>query len=163
MQPLASCARSLGGPGIVENAAQHGNGIHQRLAVRGLQSGKLRLDHGSAVGPEPVERAHTFGGDPDADCPGIAGVDGPGDQAGIFEPSHLRGHRRLRAVVHGGQITDPGFNAGIDGRQQSGLRGRQLHMDALGGIAVEPGDYSKQVRAQTGAGLLGRATIGGCG
>lgn len=39
MQPLARRARPRGRRGIVEQAAQHGNGIHQGMAVRGLQIG----------------------------------------------------------------------------------------------------------------------------
>jgi hypothetical protein len=38
-----------------------------------------------------------------------------------------------------------------------------LHLDALGGKAIYPGDHGEQIRAETGAGLPGRAPIGGGG
>ena len=84
-------------------------------------------------------------------------------RSGILEPAHLGGHGRLRAMIHRGQVADARFAVGVDRRQQARLRGRQLHLDALGGIAVEPCDDGEQIRAKTGDGLVGGASFGGCG
>jgi hypothetical protein len=43
------------------------------------------------------------------------------------------------------------------------LCGRQLHLNALRGIAIESRDHSEQIRAQPGDSLLGRATLSGYG
>ncbi|GAB4911042.1 hypothetical protein MAHJHV47_26140 [Mycobacterium avium subsp. hominissuis] len=79
----------------------------------------------------------------------IAGIDRSGDQARFLESAHLRRHRRLRAVVDGGQVTDPGLAVSFDGCQQPGLRCRQRHLDALGGQPVEPRDHGEQVGPQS--------------
>lgn len=160
---LLSASAESRGRRVVEKAAQHGDGVHQSPAIRDVQCGELRLDRADAVGPDPVERVVAFGGDLDAHCASIAGVDGPGNQASVFETSHLRGHGRLRAVVHRGQVADSRFALGVDGRQQAGLRGGQLHLDALGGVAVETGDDSEQIRAQTSDSLLGGVSLYDCG
>ncbi len=100
---------------IVKQTAQHDYRVHQRLAVCRVQPGKLRLDRAGPVSADPVKSLQTLCGDLNADRTGVAGIDRSGDQAGVFEPSHLRGHRRLRAVIHRGQITDPRFAMRIDG------------------------------------------------
>ena len=132
---------------------------HQGLSIRLVQPGELWLDRTGAVGPDPAKCLCSLGGDPDADGPGVAGVHGPADQAGVFEPSYLRGHRRLGAVIHRGQVADSRLTVGVYGRQQTGLCGRQLHLNALCGIAIESRDDGEQIRAQTGDSLLGRATL----
>lgn len=147
---------------MIEQSAQHVDRIGQHLTVGRLEQGQLRFDRGSAVRPYSVERAHSRIRDANADRPGIAGVDGSGNQAGVLEPAHLRGHRGLRAVIDGGQITDAGFSVDFDGGQQPGLRGRQRHLDALGGQPIEPRDDGEQVcsQARLGIGVCGVNDIG---
>lgn len=54
----------------------------------------------------------------------------------------------MRTVIDGGEVTDSGFAVNFDGGQQPCLRGRQRHLDALGGEAVEPRDHGEQIGPQ---------------
>ncbi len=129
-----------GGRGVLEQPPQHPDRLGQHLAVRGLEQGQLRFDGGGAVGPHGVEGADPVGRDADPHRAGIPGIDGSGDQPGVLEPPDLSGHRRLRTVIDGRQVADPGFPVGLDGGQQPGLGRGQGHLDALGGQPVEAGD-----------------------
>jgi hypothetical protein len=53
---LAGRDRPWSGGRIFEQAAQHGHGVFQRLAIGVIQAGELGLDRAGAIGPDPVKR-----------------------------------------------------------------------------------------------------------
>ena len=61
-----------------------------------------------------AQRGDTLRRDPDQDCASVVGVGCASHHSGVFEAPHLRGHRRLRAVVERGQIRDSRFSSVLD-------------------------------------------------
>ena len=92
----------------------------------------------------------TVGRDADQDRPGVAGIHHAGHQSGVLEATHLGGHRRLGAVVQGGEVGDARLAAILDGGQQPRLRPRHRELCALVGQTVEPRDRAEQIAAQIG-------------
>ena len=59
--------------------------------------------------------------------------------------------------LDGGKVADTRFAVHLDGREQSGLRRRQRHLDALRSQSVQPGYHSEQVGTES---LLKRDVCG---
>src|SRR6185369_7552480 len=93
-----------GGGRIREKSAQHTHRVAERFTVRGIQPLQIRVDGRTTVDTHLPQGVDAFRGDADQHRPRIIGVDGARYQARVFEPADLGGHRRLRAVVEGGQV-----------------------------------------------------------
>ena len=87
-------------------------------------------------------------GDGHEDGARVGGVGLTRDPALGLQPLDLGGHRRLAAVVGGGQHRDPGRALLLHLGEQPHLGVGHLEAGALGGQPVQPGDHRQQVGAQ---------------